>query len=434
MANQQGNGRRVAMPDDHQPSWRPQDEGDRRMRPGDDDERDWDRQRSTESYGQGQSGYGAGRYGEDRSFGSRNQSAQNMSRDRGTDERFAGGRGGEAWSPQDRGYSEQSGYGQRGYGDDDRERGTRSRRGNAGERDMRARDRDDGRYGDDDERGGMMGSRGHYGSRGMSGRGGWGNERNYSEGSYGGEQGPGLYSNQGTGGFGAQGQGGFGQHLDRGQSYYGQQGYGGGNYLGQGGQQMGDQQSQRAGGHGAQGQGGMYGQGGYNEGMYGDRDSMQHRYGSQGYQGWGQDEHGQQTYGHGGRAGQQGVHQGVHGVQGRSGGHRGKGPAGYQRSDDRIRELVCEALTDHDHIDATRIEISVKNGEVTLTGTVEDRRQKRLAEDIVEDLGFVKDVLNQLRVGSADKRQDTRGSHDGKNGTSKDLSSTKDESERRHKA
>jgi osmotically-inducible protein OsmY len=410
MANQQGNGRRVAMPDENQPSWRPQDEGDRRMR-DDDDDRDWDRQRSTESYGQGQSGYGAGRYEEDRSYGS--QASPGMPRER-TDERFAGG-----GSPQNRGYAEQSGYGQRGYGGDDhRERGMRGRDDN--ER--------SGRYGDDDDDRGVIGRRGHYGSRGMSGRGSWGNERSYSEGSY---QGRGSYGNQGRGGFGAQGQGGFGQHLDRGQSYYGQQGYGGSNYLGQGGQQMGEQ----AGGRGVQGHGGLYGQGGYNEGMYGDRESMQHRYGSQGYQGWGQDQHGQQTYGDGARAGRQGVHQGVHGVQG---GHRGKGPAGYQRSDDRIRELVCEALTDHDHIDATNIEINVKNGEVTLTGTVEDRRQKRLAEDIVEELAFVKDVLNQLRIGSPDshKRQDTRGGQDAtKNGTSKDLSSNKSEdADRRHKA
>ena len=83
----------------------------------------------------------------------------------------------------------------------------------------------------------------------------------------------------------------------------------------------------------------------------------------------------------------------------RRGPHTGKGPVGFQRSDERIRELVCEALTDDGEIDATRIEISVKGGEVTLTGAIEDRRMKRLAEDCVEAVPGVKDVHNQLRVG-----------------------------------
>lgn len=83
----------------------------------------------------------------------------------------------------------------------------------------------------------------------------------------------------------------------------------------------------------------------------------------------------------------------------RRGPHTGKGPAGFQRSDERIRELVCEALTDDGEIDATRIEVSVKGGEVTLTGAIEDRRMKRLAEDCVEAVPGVKDVHNQLRIG-----------------------------------
>jgi BON domain len=94
---------------------------------------------------------------------------------------------------------------------------------------------------------------------------------------------------------------------------------------------------------------------------------------------------------------------------GRSGGdgsrergqHAGKGPQGFQRSDERIKELVHEALTDHEHLDATHLIVDVKSGEVTLTGTVEDRPAKRLAEDVVERVTGVKDVLNQIRVNSA---------------------------------
>lgn len=85
--------------------------------------------------------------------------------------------------------------------------------------------------------------------------------------------------------------------------------------------------------------------------------------------------------------------------------HRGKGPKGHQRSDERIREAVNDALEDDHHVDASNIEVQVQNGEVTLTGTVSDRRQKRAAEDCVEDLRGVRDVHNQLRV----QRQDDQG-------------------------
>jgi osmotically-inducible protein OsmY len=76
----------------------------------------------------------------------------------------------------------------------------------------------------------------------------------------------------------------------------------------------------------------------------------------------------------------------------------GRGPKGYSRSDDRIREDVCDRLAWHPHIDASEIEVTVSSGEVTLAGTVHDRRSKRLAEDIVEDILGVKDVSNHIRV------------------------------------
>lgn len=85
------------------------------------------------------------------------------------------------------------------------------------------------------------------------------------------------------------------------------------------------------------------------------------------------------------------------GSTGYSSGHRGKGPASYQRSDERIREIICEALTDDDRIDASNIEVSVKGGEVTLSGTVKERHMKRAAEELVEGISGVKDVQNQIR-------------------------------------
>ena len=77
--------------------------------------------------------------------------------------------------------------------------------------------------------------------------------------------------------------------------------------------------------------------------------------------------------------------------------HAGRGPKGYQRSDERIHEELSDEFTRNPEIDATDIEISVQAGEVTLKGTVESRQQKRMAEDLAETIFGVKQVHNQLR-------------------------------------
>lgn len=80
--------------------------------------------------------------------------------------------------------------------------------------------------------------------------------------------------------------------------------------------------------------------------------------------------------------------------------HRGRGPKGYKRSDERIHEDVCERLTEDRFIDASNIEVEVKGGEVTLSGTVASRGLKRRAEDLVEMASGVSHVQNNLRVES----------------------------------
>ncbi len=84
--------------------------------------------------------------------------------------------------------------------------------------------------------------------------------------------------------------------------------------------------------------------------------------------------------------------------------HRGKGPKGYRRSDNRIEEDVNDNLS-HDHfLDATDIEISVEDGEITLDGNVRSRSDKRRAEDIAHDVSGVGHVQNNLRVKKYDDR------------------------------
>ena len=273
-----------------QRSWRPQDD-DRMMR--DRDHRDDD----TERFGGGQSGYGSGRFGEDRSMGPgyRNQSNPQRSNDDDrqgmhTDDRFTG-RGGEGyWEDRTERSAYNSGYNQGGMG---------------------------------------------YGQRGSQG------------------------FRSGNGGAQQSGSDNHGRYPDM----YGP-GEGQGSHQGHGTQSRWANVPQASMDRGTPQPRGM-------QGNYGP--DMQRNYGG---------------YGGSGTQGQPG------------GGHRGKGPQGYTRSDDRIKESVCEALHDDDHVDATHIEVVVKNGEVMLTGTVEDRRQKRLAEDLVERLPGVKDVQNQLRCGT----------------------------------
>jgi osmotically-inducible protein OsmY len=106
---------------------------------------------------------------------------------------------------------------------------------------------------------------------------------------------------------------------------------------------------------------------------------------------------------------------GQQGQEGYFGGpHTGRGPKGYQRSDDRIREDICEHLTQHPSIDASEIEIEVKNGEVTLKGTVDNRQAKRMAEDAADSCSGVKEVNNQLRV--AQSQQSTNQSQTAQQG------------------
>ncbi|TDE84916.1 BON domain-containing protein [Deinococcus sp. S9] len=222
----------------------------------------------------------------------------------------------------------------------------------------------------DSGRGGSSGRDWGWGSQGYSnsdadrwdsGRSnpGYGAGQGYSnegrEGMYGGQYGGYGRSGRSDGG-GMSGQGYNASGWSSGQDY-GQSGQYGGSGRDQG--MFGSQ------GYSSQGQGGMSGRPSYGQGMYG----------GQGY--------GQSQYGSG---------------MGSGPSYRGKGPKGYQRSDDRIKEEVNEALEDEHGVDASDIEVQVQNGEVTLTGTVSDRNQKRLAEDCVERVRGVKDVHNQLRV------------------------------------
>lgn len=79
-------------------------------------------------------------------------------------------------------------------------------------------------------------------------------------------------------------------------------------------------------------------------------------------------------------------------------GFRGRGPKNYTRSDERIREDLCERLSDADEIDASNVTVTVNQSVVTLEGEVPHRSMKHWVEDMAESCSGVKDVDNRLRV------------------------------------
>jgi osmotically-inducible protein OsmY len=84
-------------------------------------------------------------------------------------------------------------------------------------------------------------------------------------------------------------------------------------------------------------------------------------------------------------------------------GYAGRGPRGYRRGDERIREDVCDRLTDDPRVDASDVEVQVANAEVTLSGSVRTREEKRFAEDLIERITGVREVNNNLKVKAADE-------------------------------
>jgi hypothetical protein len=90
------------------------------------------------------------------------------------------------------------------------------------------------------------------------------------------------------------------------------------------------------------------------------------------------------------------------------GGQRGRGPRPEEspalgEEDARIRTEVGACLTDDWYVDGTEITVSVDNGEVTLEGVVENRAEKRLAEDCADSVAGVLDVHNHLRIRQANE-------------------------------
>jgi osmotically-inducible protein OsmY len=132
-------------------------------------------------------------------------------------------------------------------------------------------------------------------------------------------------------------------------------------------------------------------------GSYGARYSSYGTGSSQGFQGYGQGTGARARYPESDRDNRSFGESGS-AFEGGRGNFAGRGPKGYQRSDARISEDVCDRLAESPDVDASEIEVKVENGEVTLTGSVAERGEKRRAEDLIENISGVREVHNHLRL------------------------------------
>jgi hypothetical protein len=78
--------------------------------------------------------------------------------------------------------------------------------------------------------------------------------------------------------------------------------------------------------------------------------------------------------------------------------HVGRGPKSYQRADEVIKDEICHRLTEDAFLDASSIEVEVKDRVVTLKGSLATRREKRHAEDVADRAKGVRDVRNQIEL------------------------------------
>ena len=67
-------------------------------------------------------------------------------------------------------------------------------------------------------------------------------------------------------------------------------------------------------------------------------------------------------------------------------------------SDKTIYSQVCERLTETPYVDASGIEVKVEDGVVLLTGKVEDRKMKKMAELVLDHISGIQDINNRLTL------------------------------------
>lgn len=74
------------------------------------------------------------------------------------------------------------------------------------------------------------------------------------------------------------------------------------------------------------------------------------------------------------------------------------GPKGYQRSDQRMREDICDQLMRTGHIDSSDVTVEVNGAKVQLDGSVPARWMKHVIENLADACPGVQDIENRISV------------------------------------
>ena len=88
------------------------------------------------------------------------------------------------------------------------------------------------------------------------------------------------------------------------------------------------------------------------------------------------------------------------------------------RSDERLKEDICERMYTSTECDTSDVTVEVKSGVVTLEGTVSDRRSKYMLEEMLDNVPGVKDVENRVRIQRGDESWAQGGSSQSSSGAS----------------
>lgn len=81
-------------------------------------------------------------------------------------------------------------------------------------------------------------------------------------------------------------------------------------------------------------------------------------------------------------------------------------PCGDLQGDARLLEELTRWLSERGQLDGTAMDLWVQGGVVTLRGQVRDAFQKNLAEDRVKVAQDVRELRNELHVGTDEQGQD----------------------------
>ena len=78
--------------------------------------------------------------------------------------------------------------------------------------------------------------------------------------------------------------------------------------------------------------------------------------------------------------------------------HRGHGPRDWRKSDERLREEVCEALAADPWLDARDLNVGVDEAEVVLSGVAPCLEARDRAQDIASRVVGVRAVHNFVGI------------------------------------